>query len=131
MSTALHGKDGSVKVGGSAVALVDSWDLTLDVADLDVTSVGDTWQALQAGGGIRKVSGSIKVKHAVDDSGGQDVLMSNAIGGTAVALSLYESGTTSYWSGTAMVHPSISVPAGDKQSATYSFTSTGAWTHTG
>lgn len=131
MGTALHGKDGSVKVGGSAVALVDSWDLTLDVADLDVTSVGDTWQSLQAGGGLRKVTGSIKCKNATDDTVGQDVLLSNAIGGTAVALTLYESGTTSFWSGTAMVHPAFSVPASDKQTATFSFTSTGAWAHTG
>lgn len=131
MATALHGKDGSVKVGGSAVALVDSWDLTLDVADLDVTSIGDTWQSLQAGGGLKKASGSIKVKHSMDDTTGQDTLLSNAIAGSAVALSLYESGTSSYWSGTAMVHPVINVVTSDKQSATYSFTSTGAWTHTG
>ncbi len=131
MATSLWGADGSVKSGTATVALVDSWDLSLDIADLDVTSLGDTWQTLQAAGGLRKCTGSIKVKHAVDDTAGQDTLMSNAIGGTAVVLSLYESGTSSFWSGSAMLHPSITMPASDKASATYSFTSTGTWSHTG
>ncbi len=131
--TVLWGKDGSVKYGGTAgtaVAFVDSWDLTVDIADLDVTSLGDTWQTLQTGGGLHKCSGSIKVKYADGDTGGQDQLLANAIGGTPTLITLYESSTTSYWSGTAALHPSISMPQ-DKSSATFSFTSSGAWTHTG
>lgn len=134
MATSLWGADGSVKYGGAAgtaVALVDSWDMSLDIADLETTSLGDTWQVMQSLGGLRKCSGSIKVKHALDDTGGQDPLMANSIAGSAVVLALYESGTASYWQGTAFLHPAISMPAGDKASATYSFVSSGAWTHTG
>lgn len=129
MATKLHGKDGSVKVGGSAVAFVDAWDATIDVAQDDTTSMDSGgWQELMAG--IKKVTGSIKVRHASGDTVGQTVLKANAIAGSAVVLTLLDSGTANPLSGTAFLNMAVSAPHDKPEEATYNFSSNGPWTYT-
>jgi len=53
----IHGKDGAVMSGGSAVASIDSWTLTVDIETADKTAYGDTDRKFLAG--LRSASGSI------------------------------------------------------------------------
>lgn len=129
MATPTHGKDGSVKVGGSAVALVDQWDANIEPAYDDVTSQDSGgWQMLTPG--LKKVTGSIKVRLANDDTNGQTVLRNSAVGGSAVVLTLNTSGTANPLSGTAYLSESLSSPHGAPNEATYNFSSHGPWTYT-
>ncbi len=128
MGTPLHGKDGQVKVGGSVCALVDSWSADAGAEFTDVTSMDSGgWQREIAG--VKKVTGSIKVRYAEDDTNGITVLMNNAIGGTAVGLSLFASGTAKSLAGTAFLNVSVDAPHDDVAGLTFDFESTGAWTY--
>ena len=129
MATALHGKDGIVKAGTVTVALVDSWDMTIDPALDDITAMDSSgWQQLMVG--IKKTSGSIKVRYAADDTTGQTVLNADVIGGTALSLSLYPSGTANYFSGSAFLTEAITAAHNAPGERTFSFSSHGAWTYT-
>ncbi len=129
MATAVHGKDGVVKVGGTVVAFVDGWDGNIDPSYDDITSEDSAgWQDLLPG--IKKASGSIKVRYAMDDTNGQSVLQSAVMNQTAVALSLYPSGTAHYFGGTAYLKLAVSSPHGAPVEGTFSFESKGAWTYT-
>lgn len=125
-----HGKDGSVKVGGTAVASVNTWDATIEPNYDDITSMDSSgWQNLMLG--IRKVSGSINVRYDPADTNGQIVLKNNALGGTAVALILYTSGTSAgYMSGSAFLTEAVTVDHNAPNARTFSFQSHGAWTYT-
>jgi subtilase family serine protease len=94
-----HGKDGVVKVGGTAIASVDSWSLGLKAATADKTAMGDTWESHTVG----MLSGDGKVSCWLDPS---DASQEALTIGAAVALTLYEQGTTTglhYWSFNATV----------------------------
>ncbi len=130
MGTPLHGKDGYVYVGGSAVALVDRWTMNVDVAQDDVTSMDSGgWQQLLAG--VKRVSGAVTVRYATDDTNGQTVLRNSAIGGSMVVLKLNPNGTANYFSGTALLNLGFESPHDNVNVATYDFNSHGPWTYTG
>lgn len=129
MATQLHGDAGYAYVNGSAVALVHKWSMNLDYNLDDATAMDSAgWQKLIVG--IKKATGNVTVGYATNDTAGQSVLQSSAVGGSMVALRLYPNGTANYFSGSAFLKLSMDVAFSDPIEATYDFSSDGAWTYT-
>lgn len=53
----IHGKDGAVMSGGSAVASIDSWTLSVDLEVADISSYGNNDRRFLAG--LRNATGSV------------------------------------------------------------------------
>lgn len=129
MATAIHGDTGLAYVGGSAIALVHKWDATFDFAEDDITAMDSGgWQRLMVG--LKKVTGSIAVGYATDDTAGQTVLQNNAVAGSAVVLALYPGGTAHSFGGTAFLKFALSASFDSPEEATYDFASNGPWSYT-
>lgn len=129
MATPLHGKDGAAKVGGSTIALVDSWTADLDVSKDDVTAMDSGgWGMLLPG--LKRVTGSISVRYATDDTAGQTVMRNSVWGGSAVVLSLYVSGTAKYLTGTAYLNESYDASHDAVAATSFDFESHGPWSYT-
>ena len=111
MGNALSGTAGSVvyMTGGTAVVgSIGEWSLNLSMSPVEVTSFGENWQKYIPG--LRGATGSFSGNTDTGDT--QQVALRNAmLGGSAVALRLYEA-PSQYWIiGTAYITghgPSIS-----------------------
>lgn len=120
---AIHGKDGNVKIGGSAGASITAWTIDfLGPALFDASPLQDTWQTLQDG--QRSASGSIVCNFDTSDSNVQEALRADAVGGTTATLQLYVNGTN-YFSVPAYITMTSSVQVNNVVTRTYNFRSTG------
>lgn len=92
------GKNGTVKVGGTDIAGLVSFDITEEISVEDITAAGDTWEDHDTT--LKKWSGSITMR--LDHAGtGQDLRA-----GDEIAFQGYTEGDASgktYLSGTATV----------------------------
>ncbi len=128
MATVLAGVNSYVYVSGSAVALVDSYSVNIEVQQLDATSMdGTTWQKSAAG--FKKATGTIKVHYATDDAAGQTILQNNVLGGSAVVIKLNPTGTATGFSGSAFLSLAVDAAKDSLVSGTYNFNSHGVWTY--
>jgi len=111
MGNAVSGTAGSVvyMTGGTAlVGAITEWSLNLSHSPVETTAFGEAWQNYIAG--LRNATGSFSGN--LDTSDAQQTSLRNAmLGGSAIALRLYD-GPSSYWTiGTAFITghgPSIS-----------------------
>lgn len=125
MSTHL-GKEGVIKVGGTAVGEVVSFVLNQDVELVPDTALGDDFRTLKAGS--KSWGGTLTCMYDPSDAA-QAALTS----GATVALLLYPEGEASgdqQFSGNAIVGPmSVNVSGNDAISeATFAYEGTGALT---
>lgn len=121
------GKSGSVKIAANTVAEIDEWTLTVGPNLVDSAAFGDSWEEKTAT--LLKWSGSFKGRFDITDTNGHAALQTAALGGTTVALRLYEDGSK-YYSGTAYIEMSNSSTVGGLVEASYTFTGTGALSYT-
>jgi len=120
---AMHGKDGNVKIGGSAGASITAWRIdNLGPALFDASPLQDTWQTLQAG--LRSASGSITCNFDTSDASVQEALRADAVGGTTATLQLYVNGSN-YFSIPAYITMTSEVSKNNIVTRTYNFRSSG------
>lgn len=102
MGTPISGIGGSVvyMTGGTTVVdEIDEWSLNISMTPVEVTAFGDNWKRNIAS--FRAASGSFSGNRA-NDVAVQNTLRNAMLGGSAVALRLYEG--TAYWNiGTAFL----------------------------
>lgn len=113
-------------VGTASVVGMSEWSLDFTMNEVETTAFGNDWQDFI--NGIKGWTGSFSGNHDTDSS--QTTLKNAALGGSVMALRLYDSPTT-YWSGTAYLNGlgrQISVDG--KSEATYDFVGKGALTYT-
>jgi hypothetical protein len=123
----LTGKDGSVKIGGTAVASVTSWKLNIGAEVHDCSILGTDWVVRQTG--AKDATGTVSVYMDGTDTGAQQAaLRTAAIGGTAVALELFTDATYHY-AGSAFVTLSASVQQGSVSTMDFNFSANGTWTY--
>ena len=122
---AIHGLSGSVKIGATSVASIDSWrvDINRDVAD--ATNFGSNgWKESIAG--LKGWGGSLSGSFDMGDTNGQLALQNALLNGTTVALKLYVD-ATHYYSGNAYITKiGADTPVSDKVKASFDFQGTGA-----
>jgi hypothetical protein len=124
------GRAGAVKIGATAVANVDSWDLTFDDKVVDITGLAATTRS-SIGVGLPEIKGSVKFT-ALDNADAATILVKAGLsGGTTVALNLYEDGTK-YWAmATAWItNFKVSTSVGGAVTGSFDFTCSGACTYT-
>lgn len=122
----IHGNDGSVDVGGTTVAEVVSWDMTIEQAVADDTAMGDTWTTHLLG--KKAASGTITCHFDPDDTSGQEALGA----GSSVTLKLYSEGATTgddeYSMTATIVSEGITVQHDSVAQRTFGFQANGAVT---
>jgi hypothetical protein len=84
----ISGNDGIIKVGTSAVAEVQNWDITETAATIRDTAMGDTWETRKTG--LKSWTGNITCHLDDTDTSGQEALTV----GAEVTLALYPEGDT-------------------------------------
>lgn len=103
MANAQSGTAGSVvfMTGGTAtVGAIGEWSLNIEHSPVETTSFGEAWKDYIPS--IRGFTGSFSGNHDQSDTQ-QTALRNSALGGSAIALRLYDS-PTHYWSiGTAYI----------------------------
>lgn len=129
MATALHGKSGLAYWNGTALALVESWEMSIGASNDDITAM-DSGGWRQRTPGIFEATGRVTLRNNDDDTV-HTHMRARTLGGTAMALRLYENGTAGhYYSGSAFMNLDLSVAHDSPEEATYNFESHGAWTYT-
>lgn len=116
---ALSGTAGSVTVGTVAVGEMAEWSLDLGHAPVQVTAFGDVWEEYIPS--LRNATGSFSGNFDNSDAS-QTTLINSMLGGSAVALRFYVSGSKYFNVGTAYLtgmSPTISVAG--KADVSYSF----------
>ena len=97
MATAIAGRGGKVQINGTpayTVALIESWQGTVDQQLYDQTSLGDTWTSDVAG--FRTLTGTITGKWNVTTDAGQTALHNAVLNATTVGLYLSVDGSNGY-----------------------------------
>jgi hypothetical protein len=127
MAKKVHGKNGLIYVGGSAIAYGNAWDLTVDTSTAEVPHWGATWQERLVG--ISDWSGSITAWHDQDSM----VLFTVATSGASALIQIYPDRTdlTTYWSGFAFMGFGSSAGMGDAVGQTADLTAASSLTATG
>ncbi len=116
---ALSGTAGSVVAAGTAVGEMAEWSLDLSHSPVEVTAFGDNWQEYIAS--IRGAQGSFSGNFDSADAM-QTALISSMLGGSAVALKLYVSGTKYFNIGTALLTgQSNAISVAGKADASWNF----------
>ena len=114
----IHGKDGAVMSGGSAVASIDSWTLTVDAEMADISAYGDDDRKFLPG--VRNASGSLSgtynstnaVQLAIQNQFSSTGTVTST---TVVLLTNNTVGATRGWKGTAyFTNVSINSDISDK-----------------
>jgi hypothetical protein len=102
MGTPISGTAGSVAYttgGTTVVGEISEWSLDISMSPTEVSAFGDNWK--RSIPSIRSAGGSFSGNFAGDETA-QTSLRSAVLGGSAIALRLYEG--TAYWNiGTAYV----------------------------
>ena len=127
MAEKIHGKNGLIYIGSSAITYGNAWDLTVDTESVEVAHHGATWQERLVG--INDWSGSITAWFDLDSK----VLYTAATSGAVQALKVYPKRTdlTTYWSGNAIFSLATSAGMGDAISESADFTGASDLTATG
>ncbi len=102
MATPIGGTAGSVAYttgGTTVIAEIQEWSLDINMSPVEVTAFGENWRRLIPS--IRASNGSFSGNFAGDDTA-QVSLRNAMLGGSAIALRLYE-GTSYFNIGTAYV----------------------------
>ena len=114
----IHGKDGAVMSGGSEVATIDNFTLTVDIENADVSSYGADDRAFI--GGMRNASGSFSGSFNTTDAAqtairGQFSSTGTVAATTVVLLTNNATGSKAGYTGTAyFTNLSINSDVGDK-----------------
>ena len=129
MGTPISGTAGSVvyMTGGTTmVDDIDEWSMNLSMSPVEVTSFGDNWKSIIPS--FRAASGSFSGNRA-NDTTVQNTLRNAMLGGSAVALRLYEG--TAYWNvGTAyLTGMGPAVSQAGKATISYDFEPSGPVTY--
>lgn len=132
MATALAGKGGSVYVPGTpntAIASVQSWDLTIDAENYDATVLGDNWKEFVAG--LRGWNGSVNgFYNVVSDVTGQYQLYNALLTGASVALQLQTvAGGGTFEGLTNITNLAISDPVNNLITIKFTFVGNGSLQH--
>lgn len=98
--SAVSGTAGSVVVGTVVVGDVQEWSLNPSMDPIETSAFGDTWKTYVAS--LRGATGNFSLSSDSNNTG-QTTLTNSVLGGSAVALKLYET-STKYWNiGTAFL----------------------------
>jgi hypothetical protein len=92
---AIAGKGGSVKQGASALAFVESWEMSIANEALESTGLGATSRSY-VGLGLPTNTGTVNFRALDNSDTGTAAVRAAALAGTELALDLYES-STKYW----------------------------------
>lgn len=128
---ALSGTAGSVvwnAGAGTVVAEIQEWSLDLSHSPVEVTAFGDNWERYVPS--IRGATGSFSGNFDASDAE-QSALRNSMLGGSAIALQLYVSGSNYFDVGTAYLtgmSPSVSVDG--KADVSFDFQVSGPVTYT-
>jgi len=121
----LHGKGGTVTIGGSTVGVAYNWEITVEQDAVDVSHFGTDWRENIIG--LRGWTGTVDCRFDVGDAG--LTALQNAILGTSpatVSLSL-ATGDGATYSGSAIINSeTLTVNVEDAIEASFDFTGTGA-----
>ena len=116
---ALSGTGGSVLVGTALCGEISEWSLDISHSPVETTAFGDNWAEYVPS--IRNATGSFGGNFDPADTT-QTVLINSMLGGSAVALKLYVSGTKYFTLGTAyLTGMSPSINQAGKADVTYAF----------
>jgi hypothetical protein len=126
---AFSGTAGQVKFGGTAgtaITGIAEWSFDGSMSPVETTEFGEDFDSYVPS--VRNISGSFSGNR--DDTSAQSDLVGAFLGGSAVALSLYEN-ATNYWDvGTAYITSmSPSLSAKGKGEISFSFQGSGAATY--
>ena len=125
---ALSGTAGSVIVGTVVCGEIQEWSLDLSHSPVETTAFGDSWQEYIPS--IRGATGSFSGNYDTADAQ-QTVLTSSMLGGSAVALKLYVSGTKYFTLGTTyLTGEGHSISNDGKADVSFDFTVSGPVTLT-
>ena len=97
MATAIAGRGGKVAINGTpqyTVALIESWQGSINQQLYDQTSLGDTWTSDVSG--FRTLTGTITGKWNVTTDAGQTALHNAILNGTTLGLYLSVDGSNGY-----------------------------------
>lgn len=125
----LSGTAGSVvyMTGGTTnIVGIGEWSLDIGMDTVETTDFGDQWRERIAG--LRQFSGSFGGR--ADNDASQTTLRNAMLGGSAVALRLYDSGTTYYNVASAYLtglSPSITMDG--RGDVSYNFEGSGSLTY--
>jgi len=122
----LAGKDGSLMIGASTMAEVQSWSIDTSTDMLEDSSLGAEWKTNVAG--LSEWSASVEASWLMSDTA--QVACQNAfLNKTTVTPKLYTN-ATNYYTGTAYIESiSISDSVGELVTASLSLKGTGAMTY--
>lgn len=95
-----QGFNGSVKVGGNAVAEISEFTLDISRDTVETQSFGDSWKEMTTT--LASWSGTFRGRWDMTDTNGQAALQSALTGGTSVSVSLLTASNKTY-SGTAFI----------------------------
>ncbi len=106
--------------GTATIVGIGEWSISIDHPIVEITAFGDAWQRYLPS--IRGWSGSFSGNTDTDTS--QTTLKNAVLGGSVIAMRLYDSATT-YWSGTA------GYITGNEHSISYDGKGDSGWDFTG
>lgn len=92
---AIAGKGGSVKQGANALAMVESWEMSISDEALETTGLGASARTY-IGRGLPQNTGTVNYRALDNSDTGTAAIRAAALAGTELALDLYES-ATKYW----------------------------------
>lgn len=123
----VHGLNGLVYWGGSALAAANAWSLSFDLDTAEVPMFGDAWMTHVSG--IKTWTGSVTAWY--DNT--EDTLWDSASSGVYKELVVYpdRNTTANYWYGNAFGSFSIDVSTGDAVSISSDLTGTSTLTKIG
>ncbi|MBA4495099.1 phage tail tube protein [Paenactinomyces guangxiensis] len=125
---ATQGFKGKVRIGANEVIDLSSWELEIEVADLDDTSFGDSWTGMIPG--LKSWAGSFGGSWNMGDTNGQKALQDALLNSTPISLELYTN-ETNFYSGTAYItSQGNETPVDDKVTVEFEFTGSGPLTFT-
>lgn len=129
---ALMGKDGTVKIGASAIGYIDGWSINADAGSAEVTAYGD--KDRQYIYTIKGWSGTLS--GTLDMADAQQLTLADQFDSAhtlaVAALRFYTTtGVTTYWYGNAyMTGVTVNSSVGDKVSVSINFTGDGNLSYT-
>jgi hypothetical protein len=124
---ALMGKDGSIRIGATAIGSIDSWTLNPQTNTAEITAYGD--KDRQYAYTIKQWSGTASGTLNMADA--QQLTLADQFDSAhtlaSAALRLYTStGIINYWSGNAYMQGlTVNSSVGDKVSVSFNFTGDG------
>lgn len=95
MSDPLQGRYASVKLASNIIANLGSWNIDINMAEIDVSVFGSTWG--KSIPGMNKWTGGVEGFYDPDDTNGQAALETKALAATKITNARFYIDSTSYW----------------------------------